>query len=399
MKRMIKALSLLLGLVFLTGCAAGWGEAEHEPSDNMDTPPASVSTENPETSEANLSALTVPADYFYRDSDGSGFVTANEVFDYVKPPYEQVRDFTGYYQEYITSGLLPDIGYGACTIEALYRNTGEPWSLTFLWQDGAPENYRQITLNVWPKEPTGEDHDSEYSRMDRTKMTKTTISSSDGTEVDVYGDLIRETGVYVLVWTMPDGTYCHLQGHGVGLASEDLPPILDFVINHGINFSDYPIELGAIWETVSLEECPDAFPGLIPTVEDDRIMTQGWVVLKDGVAQSAFLEYSTDWLDESQETDDYTYPVLSWYIHDQEETESIELGDINAVTEETVVNALKELDQRENNGWIAGIRFQKNGTNIRVVKPHWDGIDQPTWIIGDEQYRWIWQAIASIQES
>ena len=190
MKRMIKALSLLLGLVYLTGYASGWGEREHVPSDNMDIPPASVSTENPETSEANLSALTVPADYFYRDSDGSGFVIANEVFDYVEFPYEQVRDFSGYYQEYITAGLLPDIGYGPCTIDALYRSTGELWSLTFLWQDGAPENYRQLTWEVWPKEPTEEDRDSAYSRMDRTKMTKTTITASDGTEVDVYGDYI-----------------------------------------------------------------------------------------------------------------------------------------------------------------------------------------------------------------
>ena len=43
MKRMIKALSILLVLCLLTGCASGWGEPEHEPSDNMVIPQVTTS--------------------------------------------------------------------------------------------------------------------------------------------------------------------------------------------------------------------------------------------------------------------------------------------------------------------------------------------------------------------
>ena len=60
MKRMIKALSLLLGLVFLAGCASGWREPEHEPSDNMDIPQVTTSD-----SEEQNGSFDIPMQFWY----------------------------------------------------------------------------------------------------------------------------------------------------------------------------------------------------------------------------------------------------------------------------------------------------------------------------------------------
>ena len=63
MKRMIKAVSLLLALVFLTSCAPGWGEPEHEPSDNMDIPV--VSAVDMETTDGSVD---VPMQFWFEST-------------------------------------------------------------------------------------------------------------------------------------------------------------------------------------------------------------------------------------------------------------------------------------------------------------------------------------------
>ena len=231
MKRMIKALSLLLGLVFLAGCASGWREPEHEPSDNMDIPLVSASTGDAEAS-------IVDYDQFFQDNPGYYVKAKNGLDDSGMVLGNSFRAFDSSALSLVSDGMLPEIdGFPTPAIWVKYNEDRRAETAYVSWTISGTDGYvdRYLGFYVWVEKPDSTDP---YYRQ----YIEGCYTSTDIGDATVIG--AGKTDTPKLLWLpLTDGAYCQIEANE-DVTSAEMGVVLDFLIGHGFNFSRFDYEAG-----------------------------------------------------------------------------------------------------------------------------------------------------------
>ncbi len=240
------------------------------------TDPEEVSVSTGEAGEE-----TISAEYYFRDCTEDGESTAGEsVVSIAQPPYAESRSFSDERERYEMQGIIPLLDtHPVFTCMANY-NDGSLYSVVLTWdRRGSMEEYS--TLSIIAAYDRVEDTDDCVVIMDEDGNViepNVTVTERDGIQIvaEVGLDMEKsltfqnESGWYRIVGSWNDDY-------------ESVVSLLDWVWDHPLDLSLFPIEAGDNYELFAFSEYPDAFSDVLPDFTSFGYeLLEGWVTVKNG---------------------------------------------------------------------------------------------------------------------
>ncbi len=179
------------------------------------------------------------------------------------PAYQWERYFSDRREEMEEKGWIPVLKeYPLFDCVARYWEAGSLYSLTFSWHKrGTFEDYKDISITAGFQE-IKQIEDCivvEIDEKGQIVSPSVTVTERDGISVVARG---REKGDKTLTFQNQTGWYqiegCWNNGY------EELVDLLDWLWEHPLDFSAFPMEEGDQFEIVARKECPRAFQECLP---------------------------------------------------------------------------------------------------------------------------------------
>ncbi len=262
--------------------------------------------------------------------------------------YRWERDFSGKREEMEENGWIPRLAdYPLFSCTARYQEAGSLYSLTFSWHKrGAFEDYKDISITAGFQE-IKEIEDCIVVEVDEEGQIVpplVTVTERDGIPIVARG---REKRDKTLTFQNQTGWYqiegCWNNGY------EELADLLDWLWEHPVDFSRFPIEKGDQFEIVTRKEQPKAFLEWLPNFYALGFTeAEAHVVLKNGepynleghyigrVAEEVVL--AGDYYDEEEWTEVHWCITTEPNVYEKEES----IGKLEDLTEEATLELLEE---------------------------------------------------------
>jgi hypothetical protein len=271
---------------------------------------------------------SVPVDELFRDWSESSS-TCNYIC-YMETPYADSRGFAEQQEALEAAGAIPVLeSYENFQASTAYNQDGSIYEISLAWYTQDIGVHESMEVTIIPQEPEDKSRWDGLYTVDKEQATATKIGA-----VTVYGDKY-EDGLYpswVLVFTLPDGTYCQICVVGEE-AYQDLGAVLEFLLDQGVDWDAFALEKGDLYETIPFAEVEE-FQKYAPDISGLPLYeTQALAMTRNGVPISAELQYSYE---EAQNS------VIFWCIEtdlSDWKTEAA-LGNLEEQTEDAVRAAL-----------------------------------------------------------
>ena len=316
------------------------------------------------------SAQISAADYFkYNNGSDEGVLKSDQL---AYPPYADSRSFSDKRNSFEADGVipvLPEHPMFDCTV--YYNNDDSIYSIVFLWQrrpvlgiEHIDDVYSELSITAGYQE-IAQITDCIFVELDddgNIVEPAITVTVRDGIQIVAEGNENRgktitfqnESGWYQISGSWND-------------SYEPMVELLDWIWEHPLDFTLFPIEAGDNFTSITLNEKPEAFGGYIPDFAAYGFIEQtNYLSLKNGepyAYEGQFIAHVPEELvKDGNYYDIEGWTIIHWCIMTNPDYYYIaeSLGELSGLTEQAV---LSRFDSSRNQSSFA---FTWDGLFIKV---------------------------------
>jgi hypothetical protein len=304
--------------------------------------------------------------YFkYNDMEDGGGASSSSSFADAALPYQETRSFSGMRERLEAEGVIPAMpGHPLYDCGVNYNADGSIYSLSFLWHSRNPDVYSDLSITAGYQE-VEKITDCIFIEVDdngNIVEPAVTVTERDGVRIVAEGNANRDK---TLTFQNENGWY-QIEGSWNDGYTE-MAALLDWVWEHPVDFSLFPIDAGDNFTYTGLGETPGAFAGYIPDFYAlGYFMESDHLTLKNGVPYAFEGQYIGNVPEESVK--DWTFydyedwTLIHWCVMTEPEYYYLaeSLGDLNELTEQAVYDCFDEPGNQSN------VSFYWDGLFIKV---------------------------------
>ncbi len=332
-----------------------------------------------------------PEDYFlYQGSGSEGMSSGGQADQSVAVlPYSGTRYFSDERERLEAEGVIPVMeGHPIFACSVHYNEDGSIYSVEFSWHrdpsGSTLEDYSQLEITAG------------YQEVEQISCCVEVALDEDGNIVEPAVTVTKRDGIPIIAegWENREKTMTFQNDSGWYQISgswndsyQEVVGLLDWIWEHPIDFSRFPMEAGDDYTMVPLEECPEAFADCLPDFAAYGFLEyETHVSLKNGepvyFGGLYVAHVSPEQMEDLQFYEVEGHTAIDWYIEAEPDVYDLQdcIGTLEELTRKQVFAEL------EKGGMERGSQVSfLQGENVVTVYP--DSAEE------------AWMLIQSLQES
>lgn len=301
--------------------------------------------ESPKKNIQRWSKHFAAEDYFKYSNEERGNISTSTILSDSIPPYTEARFFSEERHQLESEGVIPImVNHPLFDCEVDYNEDGSIYCIKFVWHSrGDAYSDLSITAGFQEVEQIQDYIVIEVDDNGNIIPPAVTVTERDGIQIIAEG---KENWNKTITFQNDSGWYQIEGSWNDNFAS--VVELLDWIWEHPVDFTKFPIEAGDEFTYIQLTEYPDAFANYIPNFEAFGYVNEfTTLVLKNGEPYSFEGNYIAHADEKSIKEGTYSeidgWTNIHWCIDTEPNYYDIKdsLGELEDLTEQTIQEVLK----------------------------------------------------------